>query len=529
MERSRRKSNAGAGFTPMHHRRMLRRVHFRRRWAKARILPVSALLRQAAASGRPCNEFSLPRTRHANNPPALSAHSYFVSGEHLIARFSATFKNFAVGPVLVNALDQITSIRNGRGGQPLGPVSLKPLDGLKLSLPWLERRLAGALLRLTGKFPLRVQVGRSEPVASASPAVASVKIRDAATLIKLLAYPDLNFGEGYIDGSIEVEGDLTELLEARARARLDRLGSRRAVRIAALVDSTRANTLAGSRHNIHHHYDLGNEFYRLWLDDEMVYTCAYFPRPWATLEAAQLAKLDHVCRKLQLQRGDRLVEAGCGWGALALHAATRYGARVRAFNISREQLAFARYRAQALGVAGRCEFIEDDYRNLSGRYDAFVSVGMLEHVGREHYDELGRAIDRCLTDEGRGLIHSIGQNLPLPLNAWIEKRIFPGAYPPTLREIVSILEPVRCSVLDVENLRPHYALTIEHWLERFEANRERIAAMYDEAFVRAWRLYLSGSIAAFRAGTLQLFQVLFTRAGARSALWTREHLYRSAE
>jgi cyclopropane-fatty-acyl-phospholipid synthase len=261
----------------------------------------------------------------------------------------------------------------------------------------------------------------------------------------------------------------------------------------------------------------------------MVYTCAYFAHADATLEAAQLAKLDHVCRKLRLRAGDRVVDAGCGWGAFALYAASCYGARVRAFSISREQIAYARDRARALGVEHNVEFIEDDYRNISGQFDAFVSIGMLEHVGRNHYGDLATVIDRGLSDAGRGLIHSIGQNEPVPLNPWIEKRIFPGAYPPTVREMVEIFEPLRCSILDVENLRPHYALTIEHWLARFEAHRDRIADMYDEPFVRAWRLYLSGSMAAFRAGTLQLFQILFNRAGANNAAWTRDHLYRNAD
>ncbi|MBI2291063.1 MAG: class I SAM-dependent methyltransferase, partial [Betaproteobacteria bacterium] len=168
---------------------------------------------------------------------------------------------------------------------------------------------------------------------------------------------------------------------------------------------------------------------------------------------------------------------------------------------------------------------EDDYRNISGRYDAFVSVGMLEHVGREHYGELGRVIDRCLPRNGRGILHSIGQDQPALLNAWIEKRIFPGAYPPTLREMLAILEPQELSVLDVENLRLHYALTLEHWLRRFEDARERVSEMYDERFVRTWRLYLAGSLAAFNTGNLQLFQVLFARAGSNDMPWTRAHLY----
>jgi cyclopropane-fatty-acyl-phospholipid synthase len=428
-------------------------------------------------------------------------------------------------------MEKLDSVRNVEAGvrQAHGGQAGLP-DNANTANPRLERTLARALIRATGNLPMQVQVGNGPVVSGQGPIVANLRIRDVPALLKLLLYPDLNFGEGYLDGSIEVQGNLLGLLEAQARTRLRASGKGTLSRLAATaLQMTRSNTLAGSRKNIHHHYDLGNDFYRLWLDQEMVYTCAYFARTDATLEAAQLAKLDHVCRKLRLHAGDRVVDAGCGWGALALRAATHYGAKVRAFSLSREQIAYARERARALGVEHSVEFIEDDYRNISGQVDAFVSIGMLEHVGREHYGDLARVIDRSLSETGRGLIHSIGQNEAVPLNAWIEKRIFPGAYPPTLREMVEIFEPLRCSILDVENLRPHYALTIEHWLERFEAHRERIVEMYDEPFVRAWRLYLCGSIAAFRAGTLQLFQILFNRAGANNAAWTRDHLYRNAD
>jgi cyclopropane-fatty-acyl-phospholipid synthase len=426
------------------------------------------------------------------------------------------------------------STRQSHGGRPLAlPASRSP-GSSQAAAPSavsssLYKVLAQAFIRSTGNLPMRAQICDGPLVCGSPQPIATIKVHDIRTLLKLLVYPDLNFGEGYLDGSIEVDGDLVGLLEAQARMRLAKRSKGMPGRATALLNSTRSNTLAGSRENIHHHYDLGNDFYRLWLDREMVYTCAYFPRADATLEEAQLAKLDHVCKKLRLRSGDRVVDAGCGWGAFALHAASRYGARVQAFSISREQIAYARERARALGVDRQVEFIEDDYRNIAGRHDAFVSIGMLEHVGREHYDDLARVIDRCLCDDGRGLIHSIGQNMPVPLNPWIEKRIFPGAYPPTLREMVEIFEPLHCSVLDVENLRPHYALTIEHWLSRFEARRTRIAEMYDEAFVRAWRLYLCGSMAAFRAGTLQLFQILFNRAGANNSAWTRDHLYRNVD
>ncbi|MGB9402805.1 MAG: cyclopropane-fatty-acyl-phospholipid synthase family protein, partial [Candidatus Acidiferrales bacterium] len=185
------------------------------------------------------------------------------------------------------------------------------------------------------------------------------------------------------------------------------------------LQRTQANTLRGSARNIHHHYDLTADFYKLWLDPRLVYTCAYFPDPATPLDEAQLAKMDYVCRKLLLQPGEKVVDAGCGWGALALHMAKHYGVTVKAFNISNEQILFARERAKAEGLSHRVEFIEDDYRNISGGFDAFVSVGMLEHVGAENYEKLGRVIHRTIGDSGRGLLHFIGRNQVRPFSPWI--------------------------------------------------------------------------------------------------------------
>ena len=207
--------------------------------------------------------------------------------------------------------------------------------------------------------------------------------------------------------------------------------------------------------------------------------------------------------------------------------AEHYGVSVRAFNLSHEQVAYARELAAARGLSHRIEFVEDDYRNASGKFDAFASVGMLEHVGLENYGELGRVIDRCLTPGGRGLIHSIGRNYSQPFDTWTSARIFPGAYAPSLREMLGVLEPCRFSVLDVENLRLHYARTLEHWLERFEFSAGRVADMFDNSFVRMWRLYLATSVATFRVGGLQLFQVVFARESNNLVPLTREHLYRT--
>jgi cyclopropane-fatty-acyl-phospholipid synthase len=284
------------------------------------------------------------------------------------------------------------------------------------------------------------------------------------------------------------------------------------------------NSLSDARRNVHHHYDLGNDFYALWLDLELVYTCAFFPHPDVDLETAQTAKLDRVCRKLRLRPGDTVVEAGCGWGALALHMARHYGVRVTAFNVSGEQLEYARARAVREQLTERVSFVNDDYRNVRGQFDAFVSVGMLEHVGLAHFETLATVLRNSLKREGgRGLLHFIGRDIPRPLNAWVRRRIFPGAYPPTLAEVTTrILEPSGMSVVDVENLRLHYAKTLFHWSERFARAGNEVRTTYGEAFRRAWELYLAGSQAAFATGWVQLFQVVFAPREAAPPFWTRD-------
>jgi cyclopropane-fatty-acyl-phospholipid synthase len=350
----------------------------------------------------------------------------------------------------------------------------------------------------------------------AGPPVATVVIKNRRVLFDWVWNPDLHFGEAYMFGAIEVRGDLVALLEEIYRARAG-------LSAAAQSSSRSANDIRTAKDNVHHHYDLGNEFYRLWLDRNLVYTCAYFPQPNCLLDDAQLAKMDLVCRKLRLKPGERVVEAGCGWGALALFMAERYGVKVRAFNVSTEQIAYAREQVKKAGLVDRVEFIQDDYRNVHGKFDAFVSVGMLEHVGLPDYATFGQVIDRSLAVGGRGLLHFIGRNRPAPLNPWIRKRIFPGGYPPTLREVFErVLEPNAFSVLDVENLRLHYAKTLEHWCRRFEGAADTVAAMFDNVFVNAWRLYLAGSQAAFTTGTLQLFQVVFARSASNAIPWTRQ-------
>jgi cyclopropane-fatty-acyl-phospholipid synthase len=385
----------------------------------------------------------------------------------------------------------------------------------------LDRRLLSSLHQLAGTARVRMELGFPPRQISLCPTLPVVRVKDRKALIALLLNPEMNFGDLYSQGDIDVEGDLVKALEALYHAP-DRLITRLISRWLGWIQSC---DLRAARKNIHHHYDISTDFYKLWLDPKLVYTCAYFANENTSLEEAQRAKLDLVCRKLWLRPDETVVEAGCGWGGLSLHMAREYGVRVKAFNISHEQIAFAREQAKREGLESRVEFIEDDYRNIAAHYDAFVSVGMLEHIGRKHYQELGQVIHRSIGDTGRGLLHFIGKSQPQPFSVWIRKRIFPGAYTPTLREAMDFLLPPALCELDTETPRAEDELTIELWLQRYERNFDQVVERFGLTFARMWRLYLAGSIAAFRVGTLQLFQVVFAGRACKSQPLTRAHLY----
>lgn len=402
-----------------------------------------------------------------------------------------------------------------------------PSTGLSALLrPW-DRACLHYTARYLHGVPLRL-IFLDDLIADCAPEphLGTLRIQDRGTLLRLMWNPDLGFGEGYSEGRIGVEGDLVAMLESVTRQLWVRPWAQGPVSLLKRVLSS--NPIGRSWRNVHRHYDLGNDFYRRWLDPEMVYTCAYFARPGMTLEEAQTAKNVHVARKLALRPGEQVYEAGCGWGSLALHLARECGVRVRAWNISHEQVVWARERAAREGLADRVEFIEDDYRHIDGTCDAFVSIGMLEHVGRLQHAQLGAVMDRCLHPaHGRGLLHFIGRNAPAPTSPWIARYIFPGAYIPSLQEAVGgVLEPSGFSVLDVENLRLHYAQTLADWLDRFEGSSRSIEERFGARFVRMWRLYLAEAQAGFRAGTLQLFQVTFARPHFNALPSTRAGLYR---
>lgn len=432
-----------------------------------------------------------------------------------------------MSPSTANKIDNPDKPSNNRTTHLSLPIDERQVDREPHSY---ERWLIGKLMRMAGSPSVRFRLWNGDMIEpEAIEARYTVTVKDPRALFSLATNPNLAFGDLYAAGRLGIDQDLPGLMAELYRS-IHRARAAWPKWLEALWRNhpPRATGIDEARENIHHHYDLGNEFYQLWLDQaEMQYTCAYYERPNLNLEQAQLAKLEHVCRKLRLKPGQTVVEAGCGWGGLARYMAREYGVKVYAYNISKEQVAYARAEARRQKLDDRVEYIEDDYRNISGQYDAFVSVGMLEHVGKENYPQLAGLIQRSLKPEGLALLHSIGRNRPMLMNAWIEKRIFPGAYPPSISEFMELCEQGNFSVLDVENLRLHYAQTLSHWLDRFEQHSDQITALYDEHFTRAWRLYLAGSIAAFQVGSLQLFQVVFSHGPNNHLPRSRRDLYQS--
>jgi cyclopropane-fatty-acyl-phospholipid synthase len=277
-----------------------------------------------------------------------------------------------------------------------------------------------------------------------------------------------------------------------------------------------SNQRRGARRNVAHHYDLSLELYRSFLDEDMQYSCAYFERPDASLEEAQVAKKRHIAAKLQLGEGQRVLDIGCGWGGLALSLANWGAARVDGVTLSTEQLAQARARAEAAGLAGRVQFSLTDYRDVAGPYDRIVSVGMFEHVGRPNYQAFFDKIAALLADDGVALIHSIGRSEgPSTTDPFTAKYIFPGGYIPALSEVLPAVERAGLRVTDIEILRLHYAYTLDQWRRRFLANETRLAGVYDQRFRRMWEYYLCGAEMGFRYGSHMNFQLqLAKRVGA---------------
>ncbi len=362
----------------------------------------------------------------------------------------------------------------------------------------------------TRSIAVRLPGGRTLRAGPGEPELTAV-VEDATTALAIAANPDLKLGEAYVAGTFRVEGgslyDFLELTASQLAKRPRPLGPGWRLRRAL----EQANDRAHARSNVHHHYDLTVDFYRLFLDEDLQYSCAVFERPDATLEQAQVAKKRRLIDKLVLAPGQRALDIGCGWGGLGLSLAER-GARVTGVTLSTEQHRTANARAAARGLADRAEFRLQDYRDLTEPFDRIVSVGMFEHVGQPNYQEYFDTVARLLADDGVAVIHSIGRKgTPSRTQPWIRKYIFPGGYIPALSEVMPAIERSGLWITDMEVLRLHYAETLRNWRERFLARRDEALAMYDERFCRMWEFYLAASEVAFRELGHMVFQLQLTK------------------
>ncbi len=363
-----------------------------------------------------------------------------------------------------------------------------------------------------------IDVGGNVHVYSGEPGPdVTMRLSDKSLYHKLVFNPELSAGEAYMDGRMTFENStLRDFLTLISVNRIS-LGSYPVQRILRRVSRQfkrfqQANPIGKAAQNVGHHYDLGNDFYRLFLDEGMQYSCAYFLSDDDTLEQAQRNKARLLAAKLNLKPGQRVLDIGCGWGELALYLAALCDVEVLGVTLSMEQYEGALSRATSAGKSEQVRFELKDYREVEGRFDRIVSVGMFEHVGVHHYGEFFAKINDLMDDDGCALIHSIGHmSPPGTASPWFRKYIFPGAYSPALSEVFEVVEQNSLWVTDLEFLRLHYAKTLAQWNQRFQTNRDKIEALYDEKFGRMWEFYLVSAEMMFRTGSQLVFQMQLAR------------------
>jgi cyclopropane-fatty-acyl-phospholipid synthase len=369
----------------------------------------------------------------------------------------------------------------------------------------------------------------------------TVRLTDRRTAFAIARNPRLGLGEAYMDGRLIIEeGGILDLMELATGANRweDGGAGRKALSKGKnpLKKLWRArNEARRARKNVAHHYDIGNDLYRLFLDDDLQYSCAYFTDPDNSLEQAQSDKKAHIAAKLALEPGQHILDIGCGWGGTALYLNRVAGVRVTGVTLSEQQLKVARERAAAAGVADQVKFELIDYRQVEGQFDRIVSIGMFEHVGAAHYDEFFARCHELLKPDGVMLLHTIGKlgkaTTPDPFT---DKYIFPGYHLPSISQMAAASEKVRLITTDIETLRLHYAHTLRHWLERTRKAKAKIVAMYDERFFRMWEFYLAGGVVAFESGSMCNYQLQYVR-DRRALPITRDYMiakeleYRTAD
>lgn len=341
----------------------------------------------------------------------------------------------------------------------------------------------------------------------------------------IISDPSLAFGEAYMNKQLEIEGDLEVVIESLYR------NTESFLRQGHLYNKALkklSNNLKRSRANIEHHYDIGNDFYKHWLDETMTYSCGYFRSAGDTLAQAQKNKVELILKKMNLLEGQTLLDIGCGWGELMLTAVKRYGVKALGITLSAEQYAAVQDRIEKEGLSGLAEVRRIDYRKLgTGSFDRIVSVGMLEHAGKDHLNEYFEHIHQMLKDGGLSLLHCITgiHESEGGTNSWINKYIFPGGYIPSIQELIGYISKEGFHLIDAESLRRHYGRTLEHWAANFEKALPEIQKGKDERFIRMWRLYLNSCAASFKSGNIDIHQLVFTKGINDDIPWCRDYLY----
>lgn len=361
-----------------------------------------------------------------------------------------------------------------------------------------------------------------------------IRLHDRRLHTRLAVNPMLSLGEAYTDGTLTVaSGSLYDFVAVFAN-NMECVHAHPAVRAPTAVQRRlrslgQLNSKYRARANAHHHYDLSLDFYRLFLDQDLQYSCGYFTEPHDDLERAQRDKKRHIMAKLLLQPGQRVLDVGSGWGGLALDLARRGAGEVVGVSLAEEQVKFSRERARAAGLADRVRFACQDYREVKGPFDRIVSVGMFEHVGVRYYPAFFQRVRELLTEDGVAVLHSIGRMAgPGATNPWIRKYIFPGGYAPALSEVLPVVERHNLWTTDIEVLRLHYAMTLRLWRKRLAAHGRRVREQYGERFWRMWEFYLVGSELAFRRGDHMVFQLQLAKRRDAVPL-TRDYLTSAGE
>ncbi len=362
-----------------------------------------------------------------------------------------------------------------------------------------------------------------------------IVFRSEAAAKKILTGGSLVFGEEYVAGNIDVAGDLQAMLGMYDCWQGLNKSISLPVKVKILWNRAFSRqTLAGSKKNVRRHYDIGNDFYSLWLDPLLTYSCAYFKNGNDDLEIAQNNKYDHICRKLRLKKGESLADIGCGWGQMMFYAAKNYGAVCTGYTLSENQHDYILEKIKKEGLEGKVSVCLQDYRKAKGSFDKFVSIGMFEHVGKRYQNKFFSTVKKIIKPGGIGLLHTIGKKDARPTDPWISRYIFPGGYIPSLAQIAAGMADAGLIYYDIEDLRLHYVKTLDFWIANFEENISEIEKIMvlrsrDERrarqFTRMWRLYLNASAVSFKNAGNRLYQILFTNGANNDLPLTRDYIY----